>query len=79
MKAIKNINTGSKSLKTITFFSGLSPAAKQLMNEIKKEKNDIDPEKLVCTKSDGNVLNLNTFKPSFKFASSIYDGMIKLE
>ena len=79
MKAIKNINTGSESLKTITSFSGLSPAAKQLMNEIKKEENDIDPEKIVCTKSDGKFLNLNTFKPSFKFPSSIYDGKIILE
>ena len=79
MKAIKNINTGSKSLKTITSFGGLSPAPKQLMNEIKKEENDIDPEKIVCTKSDGKILNLNTFKSSFKFPSSIYDGKIILE
>ena len=34
--AIKNINAGSKSLKAISFFSGLSPEAKQLLNEIKK-------------------------------------------
>ena len=79
MNAIKNINTGSKLLRTITFFSGLSPETKQLMNEIKEEERDIDPKKLVCTKSDRKIFNFNTFKPSLKFASSIYDGKITLE
>ena len=74
---IKNINAGSKLLKAISFFSGLSPEAKQLINEIKKEENDIDPEKLVCTKSDEKIFN--TFKTSFKSASSIDDGKITLE
>ena len=32
LNAIKNINTGSKLLKAISFFSGLSAEAKQLMN-----------------------------------------------
>ena len=49
------------------------------MNEIKEEEIDIDPEKLVCTKSDGKIFNFNTFKLSFKFASSIYDRKITLE
>ena len=79
MNAIKNINTGSKSLNAISFSSGLSPERKQLMSEIKKEENDIDPEKRVCTKSDGKILNFNTFKPLFKFDSSIYDCKIILE
>ena len=59
--AIKNINTDSKSLKAISLLSGLNPGAKELMNEIKEEENDIYPEKLVCTKSDGKMFN--TFKP----------------
>ena len=46
---------------------------------LKKTKKDIDPEKLVCIKSDGKIFNFNIFKPSFKFASSIYDGKITLE
>ena len=49
------------------------------MNEIKEEENDIYPEKLVCTKSDGKMFNFNTFKHSLKLASSIYDGKIILE
>ena len=44
------------------YFSGLSPDAKQLLNEIKEEENDIDSKKLVCTKSDGKVFNFNTEK-----------------
>ena len=37
LNAIKNINTDSKSLKAISFFSRLSPEKKQFMNEIKEE------------------------------------------
>ena len=51
LDAIKNMNTDSKSLKTINFFGKLSPEAKELMNEIREVENDIDPEKLVCAKS----------------------------
>ena len=79
MNAIKNINTGSKLLRTITFFSGLSPETKQLMNEIKEEERDIDPKKLVCTKSDRKIFNFNTFKPSSKLVSNIFNGKITLE
>ena len=52
----------------INFFSLLSPFAEKLLNGIKKEENDIDPEKLVCTKSDEKLFNFNTFKSSLKFA-----------
>ena len=50
-----------------------------MLNKIKEKENDIDPEKLVCTKSDGKIFNFNTFKSSLKFASSIYNGKITLE
>ena len=63
----------------INFFSRLSPDAEKLLNEIKEEENDIDPEKLVCTKSDGKIFNFSTFKSSLKFASDIYNGKITLE
>ena len=63
----------------INFCSGLSPSAERLLNEIKEEEDDIDPEKLVCTKPDGKMFNFNTFKPSLKFTSSIYNGKITLE
>ena len=59
LDAIKNFETDSESLKTIAFFS---LEAKKLLDEIKKEKNTIDSEKLVCVKTDGKFFNLNTFK-----------------
>ena len=49
------------------------------MNDIKEEENNIVPEQLVFVKTDGTILNFNTFKLLFKFASSIYDGKITLE
>ena len=78
MNAIKNIKTGSTSLKAINFFSELSHEARQLMNEIKEEENDIDSQNLVCVRRDGTIFNFSTFKLSFKLASSIYHGKITL-
>ena len=43
-----------------------------MLDELKKEKNTIDPEKLVCSKFDGIIFNFNTFKNSLGFASDIY-------
>ena len=63
----------------INFISELSPDAKELSNEIKEKENDIDPEKLVCTKSDGKFFSFNNFKSSLKFASNIYNGKVPLE
>ena len=67
LDAIKNIKTDSKSLKAINF-SGLSPEAKKLLDELKKEKNTIVPEKHVCAKFDGTHFNFNSFKNSLEFA-----------
>ena len=62
LDAIKNIKTDSKSLKTISFFSGLSPEAKKLLDELKKrKKNAIDHEKRFCVKTDETIFNFNTF------------------
>ena len=66
MDAIKDIETKSKSLKAISFFSGLSTEAKKLLDDIKKEKNTIDFETLVCVKTDGTIFNFNTFKNSLE-------------
>ena len=74
LNTIKNISTGSKLLKPISFFRGLSPEAKQLMNEIKEDEKDIDPEKLVCIKSDGKIFNFNIFKLSFKFKITLEEA-----
>ena len=63
LDAIKNINTGTNSLKTISYFSQLSAKAKELSERFKKEKNNIDPEKLVCVRKDGEaIFGFNIFK-----------------
>ena len=63
LNAIKNIKKGSKLSKIIIFFSGLSLDAEKLLNEIKEEQeeHDTDPEKLVCTKSDGKFFNFSKY------------------
>ena len=43
-----------------------------MFEKIKKEKNDIDPEKSVCVKTDGTIFNFNRFKNSVDLASNIY-------
>ena len=67
----KQLDTDSKSLKAISYFSQLSKG-KELYEKIKKEKNDIDPEKFVCVKTDGTIFNFNKFKNSLDLASNIY-------
>ena len=66
------MDTDSKSLKSISYFSQLSTKAKELFEKIKKEKNDIDPEKFVCVKTDGTIFNFSKFKNSLDLASNIY-------
>ena len=63
----------------IGFFSGLSSEAKELLDELKEEKNSIDSKRLVCVKSDGTIFNFNVFKSSLGFASDIYNGKISLK
>ena len=77
LKAIENENekqldTNLKSLKSISYFSQLSKKAKELFEKIKKEKNDIDPEKFVCVKTNGTIFNFTKFKTSLNLASNIY-------
>ena len=68
----KQLDTDSKLLKSISYFSQLSTKAKELFEKIKKEKNDIDPEKFVCVKTDGTIFNFNKFKNLIDLASNIY-------
>ena len=49
------------------------------MRELKKKKNDIDPEKLVCIKTDRTIFNFNKFKISPDLASNIYRDKSLLE
>ena len=55
LDAIKNINIGSKPLKTIAFFSTIREKANRLMNEIKIIDDWLDTAQLFCTKTDGET------------------------
>ena len=68
----KQLDTNSKSLKSISYFNQLSTEAKELFEKIKKEINNIDSENFVCVKTDGTILNFNKFKNSLDLASNIY-------
>ena len=48
VKNEKQLDTNSKSLKSISYFSQLSTITKELSEKIEKEKNDIDPKKCLC-------------------------------
>ena len=72
LNSIKNINTDPKLSKTINVFSGVSPEAKNLINELKIEKETIHPEKLVCVKTDVKIFDFNILKNSLEFVSNIY-------
>ena len=63
----------------ISFFSGLSSEAKELLDELKEEKNSIDFKRLNCVKYDGTIFNFNVFKSSLDLASDIYNSKISLE
>ena len=68
----KQLDTDSKLLKSISYFSQLSTKAKELFEKIKKEKNEVDAETFVCVKTDVTVFNFNKFKNSIDLASNIY-------
>ena len=65
------MDTDSKSLKSISYFSQLSTKA-NCLRKLKKQRNDIDPEKCVCVKTDGTIFNFNKVKTSLDLASNIY-------
>ena len=73
LDAIKNMNIGSKPLKTIGFFVKLSDEAKKLMVNIKQLDDLLDTTQLVCTKTDGKTkFNFNKFTFPSKFSLKIY-------
>ena len=71
VKNEKQLDTNSKSLKSISYFSQLSTITKELSEKIKKEK-IILILKNVCVKTDGTTFNFTKFKNSLDLASNIY-------
>ena len=62
LDAIKNINIGSKPLKTISFFSTINEKAKKLMENIKQIDDWLDSTQLICTKTNGKTkYDFNSF------------------
>ena len=55
LEEIKNINVGSKPLKTINCFSTISEEAKKLMDKIKVIDDWFETAQLICTKTDGKT------------------------
>ena len=74
----RNISSESETIMEITCFSA-SSGAKELYNEIKEEKSNLNPEKLVCVQTDRTSHNLNVSKNSLDFASDIYSGKFSLK
>ena len=66
------MDTNSKSLKSISYFTQLSTKANELFEKIKKEKTDFNLEEFVCVKTDGTIFNFNKFNISLDLAWSIY-------
>ena len=80
MDAIKNINIGSRLLKTIGFFSKMSEKAKKLMKKIKITDGWLDTAQLVCTKTDGKKkYDIKNFTFTWKFTSKIYHRDLTLQ
>ena len=79
MDAIKNIETSSKPLKSISFFGQIDQEAIKVYEKIKKERKDIDPEKRVCVKDNKTIFNFNIFKISTDLASNIYHKKTSLK
>ena len=68
LDAIKNINIGSESLKTIVFFSKINEKAKKSMNEIKIIDDWLDTAQLIFTNTDGKIkYDFNNFTFPSKF------------
>ena len=80
LDAIKNINIGSKPLKTIGFFSTITEKAKKLMNKIKTIDDWLDTAQLICTKTDVKTkYDFNKFTFPLKFTSKIYRHDLMLQ
>ena len=80
LDAIKNINIGSKLLKTIGFFSAISEEAKKLIVDIKQIDDWLDTAQLLCTKTDRKTkYDFNNFTFPSKFTLKIYHHDLMLQ
>ena len=80
LEEFKNINLGTKPLKTISFFSTIREKEKKLMNKIKIIDDWLETAQLNCTKTDGKTkYDFSKFTFPLKFASKIYNYDLTLQ
>ena len=72
-------NIDTKPPNVFNYFKSLSPEAKDLMDEIKDNDDDIDINKLAFIGTDREKFNFNTFDMPLNFLSNIYNGEISLK
>ena len=72
-------NIDTKPSNVFDYSKSLSQEAKDLMDEIEDENNDIDIHKLAFIGSNKQKFNFNTFRMPLNFLSTIYNGKISLK
>ena len=72
-------NIDTKPSNVFDYSKSLSQEAKDLMDEIEDENNDIDIHKLAFIGSNKEKFNFNTFRMPLNFLSAIYNGKISLK
>ena len=72
-------NIDTKPSNIFNYLKSLSPEAKDLMNEIEDNDDDMYINKLAFIGSDREKFNFNTFDMPLNFLSDIYNGKISLK
>ena len=72
-------NIDTKPPNVFNYLKSLSPEAKDLMNEIEDNDDDMYINKLAFIGSDREKFNFNTFDMPLNFLSNIYNGEISLK
>ena len=76
-KQTNNIDTKPSNI--FDYLKGSSPEAKNLMDEIEDNDDNLDINKLAFIGSKREKFNFNTFNMPISFLSAIYDGEISLK
>ena len=72
-------NTDTKPPSVFNYLKSLSPKAKDLMDKIEDNDDDIDINKLAFIGSDREKFKFNTFDMPLNFLSIIYSGEVSLK
>ena len=72
-------NIDTKPPNIVNYLKSLSQEAKDLMDEIEDNDDDIDNDRLAFTGSDREKFNFNTFDMPLNFLSNIYNNKISLK